>query len=171
MLTPSKTRRICCAAALSVPALPCLAQDIELCRWSHLPLDCNFAGVAYGYTQGDFFLNPVLRIEDGEFEMHTAAFKYIHAFELLGKSACVDLAQFYQSGSWSGLLNGESAATERDGFVLIAWLAEHGKTGVMTLIVNHDGDIYEKDFGLETSKIAAEIKEFNLDSGWLITEY
>jgi hypothetical protein len=58
----------------------------------------------------------VLRITDGEFEMHTAAFKYIHAFEVLGKSARVDITQLYQSGSWSGLLNGAPAATERDGW-------------------------------------------------------
>jgi hypothetical protein len=96
--------------------LPCFAQDIEPRRWSHLPLGGNFGGVAYAYTEGDIFLNPVLRIEDGEFEMNTAAFKYIHAFELLGKSARVDLAQLYQSGHWSGLVNGTPAAIERDGW-------------------------------------------------------
>jgi hypothetical protein len=97
-------------------ALPCHGQDIEPRRWSHLPLGGNFGGVAYAYTEGDIFLNPVLRIQDGEFEMHTAALKYIHAFELLGKSARVDLTQLYQSGSWSGLLNGVAAAIERDGW-------------------------------------------------------
>jgi hypothetical protein len=34
-------------------ALPCSAQDIEPRRWSHLPLDTNFLGVAYAYTTGD----------------------------------------------------------------------------------------------------------------------
>ncbi len=102
--------------ALCVSALPCHAQDIEPRRWSHLPLGANFGGVAYAYTEGDIFLNPVLRIEDGEFELHTAAFKYIHAFELFGKSSRIDLTQLYQSGSWSGLLNGAPAATERDGW-------------------------------------------------------
>lgn len=97
-------------------ALPSFAQDIEPRRWSHLPLGSNFGGMAYAYTEGDITLNPVLRIEDGEFEMHTAAFKYIHAFEFCGKSARVDITQNYQSGSWSGLLNGSPAATERDGW-------------------------------------------------------
>lgn len=96
--------------------MPCLAQDIEPRRWSHLPLGGNFAGVAYAYTEGDIFLNPVLRIKDGEFDLHTAAFKYIHAFGLFEKSARVDLTQLYQSGSWSGLLNGVPASTERDGW-------------------------------------------------------
>ena len=102
--------------SLLLLALPCLAQDIEPRRWSHLPLGGNFAGVAYAYTEGDIFFNPVQRIEDGELELNTAAFKYIHAFELFGKSARVDLTQQYQSGSWSGLINGVPAATERDGW-------------------------------------------------------
>lgn len=110
---PSRCARI---FALFIPALPAFAQDIEPRRWSHLPLGGHFGGAAYAYTEGDIFLNPVLRIEDGEFEMHSVAFKYIHAFEFLEKSARIDLAQVYQSGSWSGLLNGLPAAIERDGW-------------------------------------------------------
>lgn len=107
-----------CVRALVLFSLaqPCLGQDIEPRRWSHLPLGSNFGGVAYAYTEGDIFLNPVMRIEDGEFEMNTAAFKYIHAFEVLGKSARVDLGQLYQSGQWSGLVDGTPAAIERDGW-------------------------------------------------------
>ena len=106
----------CNLLAWFILAQPCLAQDIEPRRWSHLPLGGNFGGIAYAYTGGDIFLNPVLRIEDGEFEMDTAALKYIHAFEVLGKSARVDLTQLYQSGHWSGLVNGSPAAIERDGW-------------------------------------------------------
>lgn len=102
--------------ALFILAQPCLAQDIEPRRWSHLPLGANFGGVAYAYADGDIFLNPVLRIEDGKFGMNTAALKYIHAFEVLGKSARVDLVQMYQSGHWSGLVNGTPAAIERNGW-------------------------------------------------------
>lgn len=102
--------------ALSALALPCLAQDIEPRRWSHLPLGSNFGGVAYAYTDGDISFNPVLRIKDGEFDLNTAAFKYIHAFEFLGKSARIDLTQNYQSGSWSGLVNGLSTDTKREGW-------------------------------------------------------
>ena len=91
------------------------SQDIEPRRWSHLPLGGNFGGLAYAYTEGDIFLNPVLRIEDAEFDLNTAAFKYIHAFELLGKSARIDLAQNYHSGTWSGLVNGVPSSIGRDG--------------------------------------------------------
>jgi hypothetical protein len=91
--------------ALAILGRPCLAQDIEPRRWSHLPLGANFGGVAYAYTEGDIIFNPVQRIEDGEFELNTAAFKYIHAFEIIEKTARIDLVQIYQSGSWSSLLN------------------------------------------------------------------
>lgn len=102
--------------ALGFLTLDCHAQDIEPRRWSHLPIGSNFIGGAYAYTTGDIFLDPVLKIEDGEFYLHTAAVKYIRSFEMLGKSARVDLTQAYQSGEWSGLLNGVPASVARDGW-------------------------------------------------------
>lgn len=101
---------------LLLSALPCLAQDIEPRRWSHLPTGSNFGGLAYANTSGDILFNPVTRIKDGEFDLQTVAFKYIHAFELLGKSARFDLARNYQSGSWNGLVNGMPTAVDRDGW-------------------------------------------------------
>jgi hypothetical protein len=95
---------------------PCFSQDIEPRRWSHLPLGSNFAGTAYSYTSGDINFNPVLRIEDCEFDLQAGMLKYIHAFELLGKSARFDLMRSYQSGSWSGLLDGTPASVDRDGW-------------------------------------------------------
>jgi Putative MetA-pathway of phenol degradation len=92
------------------------AQDIEPRRWSHLPTGSNFFGGAYAYTTGDIFLDPVLKIENAEFDLHTVVGKYIRSFELLGKSARVELIQAYQSGEWSGLLNGAPASVERDGW-------------------------------------------------------
>jgi len=52
------------------------------------------------------------------------------------------------------------------GFAMIAWPADYGKTGVMTLIVNHYGDVYEKDLGPKTSELAAAIREYNPDKTW-----
>ena len=65
--------RVWCFVGLWLGALPCHAQDIEPRRWSHLPLDTNFLGVGYAYTSGDIFLNPVLQIEDGEFDLNSCA--------------------------------------------------------------------------------------------------
>jgi hypothetical protein len=96
--------------------IPAFSQDLEPRRWSHLPVGSNFIGAGYAYTEGDISFNPVLRIEDGAFDLHTSALKYIRAFGLLGKSARIDLAQAYQSGTWSGLIDGVPASVARDGW-------------------------------------------------------
>lgn len=95
---------------------PTQGQDLEPRRWSHLPMGSNFTGAAYAYTTGDIYLDPVLKIENAEFSLHTVALKYVHSFELLGKSARIDLTQPYQTGQWSGLLNGMPASVEREGW-------------------------------------------------------
>ena len=56
------------------------------------------------------------------------------------------------------------------GFAAIAWPANYGVTGVQTFMVNNDGDVYQKDLGPETGKIAPNIKAFNPDKTWLVTE-
>jgi hypothetical protein len=104
------------AAVSLLAALPALSQDIEPRRWSHLPIGANFIGGAYAYSEGTITFNPVLRIEDGKFDLNSVAAEYIYSFELLGKSARFDLLQTYQSGTWSGLLNGEPASVDRDGW-------------------------------------------------------
>jgi hypothetical protein len=96
--------------------IPAFSQDLEPRRWSHLPVGSNFAGLGYTYTEGDITFNPVLRIEEGTFDLDSAAIKYIHALELLGKSARFDLAQAYQSGTWSGVINDLPASVDRDGW-------------------------------------------------------
>ncbi len=52
------------------------------------------------------------------------------------------------------------------GFGLLAYPAEHGSTGVMSFIVNHDGVVFSKDLGADTAKLAAEITRFDPDSSW-----
>jgi hypothetical protein len=52
------------------------------------------------------------------------------------------------------------------GFALVAYPAEYGNSGVMTFIVNHDGVVYEKDFGKDSEKIAAAMKKFDPDKTW-----
>jgi hypothetical protein len=104
--------------ALALLVLPQLAQaqDIQPRRWSHLPIGANFAGAAYAYTTGDISLDPVLRIQNGQFDLQTFAVTYIRSFALLGKSARVDLTQPYGIGRWTGLLNGVPAQVDRSGF-------------------------------------------------------
>ena len=52
------------------------------------------------------------------------------------------------------------------GFGLVAWPAHWGNTGVMTFIVNQDGEIYEKDLGPTTAAIAKGITRFDPDTTW-----
>jgi len=54
----------------------------------------------------------------------------------------------------------------RDGFAMIAFPAAYGVSGVMTFIVNQDGLVYQKDLGSDTPNLAAEITQFDPDSGW-----
>src|SRR5210317_2073509 len=105
---------LCVFLILGLPIL-CFAQELEPRRWSHLPTGKNFVGGGYAYSEADIFLDPVLRIEDGEMEMHTWALKYIRTFELLQKSARIDFTQAYQDGRYTGLLNGVPTSIKRSG--------------------------------------------------------
>ena len=52
------------------------------------------------------------------------------------------------------------------GFALIAWPAEYGSTGIQTFIVSHQGVVYSKDLGPDTTGLARQIKAFNPDKSW-----
>lgn len=52
------------------------------------------------------------------------------------------------------------------GFALIAYPAKYGASGIMTFIINQQGQIYEKDIGEQTSMVATEIMTFDPDSSW-----
>ena len=52
------------------------------------------------------------------------------------------------------------------GFGLVAYPAEYGNSGIMTLMVNHEGIVYQKDLGKDTEKIAMAMKQFDPDKTW-----
>ena len=52
-------------------ALPCSAEELEPRRWTHLPIDTNFVGIGYVYTDAEITFDPLLKIEDGQAELHT----------------------------------------------------------------------------------------------------
>lgn len=93
----------------------CLALEPVPQQWNHLPKGMNFAAIGYAYTEADISVDPVLRLEDAKMELNTWTGKYIHTFEMLDKSARVDITQAYQEGRWNGLLNGASATISRHG--------------------------------------------------------
>ena len=96
-------------------ASPCLAEELEPRRWAHLPIDTNFFGSGYAYTEADIGFDPVLKIEDVDMEMDTWVAKYIRSFSLFEKTARVSVLQAYQEGNWSGLLDGTSKKIKRSG--------------------------------------------------------
>lgn len=52
------------------------------------------------------------------------------------------------------------------GFGLIATPSDYGNSGVMTFIVNQDGDVFEKDLGPGSSRAAQRIRIFDPDQTW-----
>jgi hypothetical protein len=55
------------------------------------------------------------------------------------------------------------------GFVVVAWPAKYGNSGIMTFATNHRGLIYQKDFGPETEQAAAAIQAYEPDTSWTPT--
>ncbi|TWU30827.1 transporter [Novipirellula artificiosorum] len=112
----SRCRLVAVCFFVAFLTLTCRAQELQPRRWSHLPIDTNFLGGGYVFTRADIAFDPVLLLDDVESELSTIPLKYIRTFELLGKSARVDLAQAYQDGQWSGLIDGVPIRTTRHGW-------------------------------------------------------
>ncbi len=53
-----------------------------------------------------------------------------------------------------------------DGFGLIAWPAKYGETGVMSFMIDQDGQLYQKNLGPASARVAASIKSFDPDPSW-----
>ena len=92
-----------------------LCQDLLPRRWSHLPIDTNFAATRYAYTRADINFDPVLKLDDVEMEMHTVGLGYIRTFEVLEKSARAEVKFPFQDARWTGLLDGKQASAHRRG--------------------------------------------------------
>jgi len=52
------------------------------------------------------------------------------------------------------------------GFALVAWPAQYDVTGVMTLVTNQDGAVFEKDLGRGTDAAVRAMTAFNPDASW-----
>jgi hypothetical protein len=52
------------------------------------------------------------------------------------------------------------------GFALVAYPAEYRNSGVMTFIVNHTGNVFQKDLGPDTAKLAERMTSFDPDQSW-----
>jgi hypothetical protein len=79
---------------------------------------------------------------------------YYRVLERLGPSATGGAYDYVVQGKMIG------------GFALVAYPARWGASGVMTLIVNHEGIVYQKNLGRRTAAIAASMTRFDPDSSW-----
>ncbi|MBB1519394.1 DUF2950 domain-containing protein [Aquipseudomonas guryensis] len=52
------------------------------------------------------------------------------------------------------------------GFALIAWPARYADSGVMSFMISHDGQVFEKDLGADGAKLATAMSLFDPDSSW-----
>lgn len=103
------------ATALLCICAHSLAQDLEPRRWTHLPVDTNFLGVGYLYSEGELHFDPVLRIEDAEVELQTVALSFSRYFRLFGTTARIDVTVPVQHGQWDGLVDSVPTSATRDG--------------------------------------------------------
>ena len=65
-------------------------------------------------------------------------------------------------GAYQYVVNGKMMG----GFALVAYPANYGNSGIMTFVVNHEGIIYEKDLGPDTTAITQKMTRFNPDETW-----
>lgn len=79
---------------------------------------------------------------------------YYRILKSQGNEAKGDFNDYVVDGSMTG------------GFALIAWPAVYGRTGVMSFIVNHDGAVFQRDLGPDSSTLVEEVQSFDPDAQW-----
>jgi hypothetical protein len=65
-------------------------------------------------------------------------------------------------GAFDYVVNGKMIG----GFALVAWPADYSVSGIRTLLINHEGVVYEKDLGAATALQARQMTRFNPDKSW-----
>lgn len=65
-------------------------------------------------------------------------------------------------GAYNYIINGRMIA----GFAMVAYPAQWGESGVMTFIVSHNGKVFEKDLGKNSTEIGAKLTAFDPGAGW-----
>jgi hypothetical protein len=56
------------------------------------------------------------------------------------------------------------------GYALVAYPEHWDQSGIMTFIVNQDGQVFERNLGQKTSRVAGAMKEYNPDSRWTLVQ-
>jgi hypothetical protein len=69
-------------------------------------------------------------------------------------------------GKYDYVINGNMIA----GFALVAFPDEYGSSGMMTFIISHQGNLYQRDLGPDTKNIAWKMSEYNPDASWTLVK-
>ena len=64
--------------------------------------------------------------------------------------------------AYSYVINGNMIG----GFAILAYPATWGNSGLMSFIVNQQGQVYQRDLGPNTAAVAAGMRAYNPDSSW-----
>jgi len=74
----------------------------------------------------------------------------------------------YQQGKGApgGEMNYLSHGNLMGGFALVAYPENWGQSGIMTFIVNQDGNVYQQNLGEKTPRVAGKMKAYNPASEW-----
>jgi hypothetical protein len=56
------------------------------------------------------------------------------------------------------------------GFALVAYPAHWDRSGIMTFIVNQSAQVFQRNLGEKTTRIAGAMKEYNPDSEWTLVK-
>ena len=91
------------------------AEDIEPRRWTPLPVGTTVVGLGVVRGQGDVAFDPVLKVQDATVKVTTTVMSIVHAFDLLGRSARVEVRLPHQHARWEGLLDGQPRTVDRRG--------------------------------------------------------
>jgi len=52
------------------------------------------------------------------------------------------------------------------GFAVLATPAQYGNSGIMSFMISHDGVVWQRDLGPQTTQIARGIRAFDPGAGW-----
>ena len=66
------------------------------------------------------------------------------------------------SGAFDYVVRGRDIA----GFAVVAYPARYGNSGIMTFIINQDGEVYQADLGPGTPEKASRMQRFDPGPGW-----
>ncbi len=71
---------------------------------------------------------------------------------------------------YQGFLYRMITTAARDDFYVLAWPAEYARTGVMTFLIDRNGILYERDFGVKTSELAPAEVVPPINPEWQVVE-